>query len=554
MTPKVFCIGLDGGTFDLIDPFINTGYLPNIKRLIENGVRATLNSVILPFTPQAWGSFMTGVNPGKHGVFGFKQKEDSDYSFQFVNNRSLKTKTLWNILSEMNKKSILINIPMMYPPEEGDGILVCGMDSPGEDSNFTYPAGIKELLHKIAEDYVIHLHVGAGYLYNDDKRRKAIDGLLRMIDAREKAVLYFMQNYPWDFFAVNFSATDQVQHHFWRYMDGDNEFKDAILTIYKRVDGAIGRIMEEVGKDATLFIMSDHGAGPASDIVFFLDEWLKEKGLLNFKKIALITKIKRAIINFLLTFFSKKLASEIKDTLMHFFPGLRVRLQGYIRRSLIDWQNTKVFSGEHPSTLRINLKGRDKEGIVDERDYEDLRDYLTKELEKIKDPETGDKLIERVYRREELYNGPYLNTAPDLIICTKDFAHQIKGGPYPKRRTYNKVISKKDPRDFFVNGVHRLNGVFIACGEHIKKNLSLSPLNIIDLCPTVLYCLGLDIPEAFDGRVITEIFDEDFLKRNPVRYIDYPIERDSKIPGITYEKEEEAREVAKALKGLGYID
>lgn len=551
---KVFCVGLDGGTFDLIDPFVKEGHLPNIKRLIEDGTRATLNSVILPFTPQAWGSFMTGVNPGKHGVFGFKQKADSDYSFQFVNNRSLKTKTLWNILSEMNKKVILINIPMMYPPEQGNGILIGGMDSPGEDSDFTFPPEIKELLRKITEDYIIHLHVGAGYLDNDDKRRIAIENLLKMIHAREKVVLYFMKNYPWNFFAVNFSATDQVQHHFWRYMRSDNEFRDAILTIYKRVDEAIGKIVNSLGEDSTLFIMSDHGAGPASDIVFFLDEWLKEKGLLNFRKVVVITAIKRAFVNFLLTFFSKKLTSEIKDTLMHFLPGLRVRLQGYVRRSLIDWPSTKVFSGEHPATLRINLKGRDKEGIVDEKEYEDLRDYLIKELMALKDPETGEELIEKVYRKEELYKGPYLNIAPDLIICTKNFAHQVKGGPYPKRRTYNKVVSKKDPRDFFVNGVHRLNGIFIAYGKHIKKNISLTPLSVIDLCPTILYCLGLGIPEAFDGRVISEIFNEDFLKKNPVKYIDYPIERGSKMPCITYEKEEEAREVAKALKGLGYID
>jgi predicted AlkP superfamily phosphohydrolase/phosphomutase len=551
---KVFCIGLDGGTFDLIDPFIEKGYLPHIKKLIDGGARATLNSVILPFTPQAWGSFMTGVNPGKHGVFGFKQKSDSDYSFQFVNNRSLKTKTLWNLLSEMNKRVILINIPMTYPPEEGSGILIGGMDSPGEDSNFTFPAVMKELLYKINEDYVIHLHVGAGYLDNDDKRRMAVKGLLKMINAREDVVLYFMENYPWNFFAVNFSATDQVQHHFWRYMEGDNEFKNAILTIYKRVDEAIGRIMDKLGHETALFIMSDHGAGPASDIVFFLDEWLKEKGLLNFKKVAVFTAIKRAIINFLLTFFSKKLASEIKDTLMHFFPGLRVKLQGYIRRSLIDWSATKVFSGEHPATLRINLKGRDKEGVVDEKNYDDLRDYLIKELEAVRHPETGEKLIEKIYRKEELYHGAYLDTAPDLIICAKDFAHQIKGGPYPKRKNYKKVISKKASRDFFVNGVHRLNGIFIAYGDGIKSKSSLPPLSIIDLFPTVLYSLGLEIPKAVDGRMIKEIFDEDFVMKNPVHYTDYPIERGSKVPVRTYEKEEESKEIEKALKGLGYID
>ena len=239
---------------------------------------------------------------------------------------------------------------------------------------------------------------------------------------------------------------------------------------------------------------------------------------------------------------------------MHFFPGLRVKLQGYVRRALIDWSATKVFSGEHPATLRINLKGRDKEGVVGEKDYEDLRDYLIKELVALKDHETGEKLIEKVYRKEELYQGSYLDTAPDLIICAKDFAHQIKGGPYPKRKSYRNIIAKKNSRDFFVNGVHRLNGIFIAYGKNINKNLSLPPLSIIDLCPTILYCLGLEIPEAFDGRVITDIFNEDLLMKNPVQYIDYPIDRGSKVPDITYEKDEESKKIAKALKGLGYID
>jgi predicted AlkP superfamily phosphohydrolase/phosphomutase len=336
-------------------------------------------------------------------------------------------------------------------------------------------------------------------------------------------------------------------------MKDDNEFKDVILTIYKRVDEAIGKIAAKLGDETILFAMSDHGAGPASDVVFFIDEWLKEKGLLTFKKVALITSLKRRTIKFLLTFLSKKLSSGVKDTLMRLLPGMRVKSQGYVLRSLIDWTGTKVFSGEHEATLRINLKGRDKKGIVDKETYEDLRGSLIEELEALEHPETKEKLIEKVYRKEDLYTGSYFDVAPDLVVCTKDFAHQIRGGPY-RRRTYRKAVSKKDPRDFFVNGVHRLNGIFIAYGKNIKSNLSLTPLSIMDLFPTVLYSLGLKIPKAVDGRLVTEIFNEDFLESNPVRHIDYPIERDSKVSVTTYEREEESKEIEKALKGLGYID
>ncbi len=554
-TNKVFCLGLDGGTFDVIDPFLEKGYLPNIRKLMEGGTRATLNSVILPFTPQAWGSFMTGVNPGKHGVFGFREKADGGYAFQFVNNRTLKTKPLYSILSEADKKVIFLNIPMTYPPEAVNGIMIGGMDSPGMDSDFVYPKEVKEELLSIAKDYVIHLHVGAGYLDSDGKRRAAVKGLIKMIEAREQAVLHFMTQHPWDLFAVNFSATDQVQHHFWKYMGSDNEFSDAILQIYKRVDEAIGKILACLDAETTLFVMSDHGAGAASDIVFFLDEWLKERGLLVFRKTAPLTALKRAVVDVLLTLLSKRLSSRLKDTLMRMFPGMRVKSQGFVRRSLIDWAATQVFTGEHPATLRINLKGRDLEGIVAAGDYEALREELILELQALEHPETGEKLVEKVYKREELYNSHYLDMAPDLILQTRDFAHQIKGGPYP-RKSYNSVLSKKDSRDFFVNGVHRLNGIFMAYGEVIRKGCRISPRSIMDLFPTVLHCLGLEVPDGADGSVITEVFDEDFLIRTPVKYADYDIWRGSgwHRPEKTYDSEEESREIEGALKGLGYID
>jgi len=552
---RVFCIGLDGATFDLVDPWVNDGCLPNIKQIMSDGTRAPLRSVILPFSAQAWGSFMTGVNPGKHGIFGFKQKVVGGYSFQLVNNRSLKAKTLWKVLSEMGKRVISVNIPMTYPPEEVNGIIIGGMDSPGLGSDFIFPPDMKRELLSVAKEYVIHLHVGAGYLDTDPKRRKAIKGLLKMIEGREQAVLHLMENYDWDFFAVNFSATDQVQHHFWRYMGHGNEFQHAIRTIYERVDEAIGKIAAKLDKETLLFVMSDHGAGPASDLVFFVDEWLKKNGFLRFRSISPIRDLRRAITGFLLDSLSKKLSSRAKDSLMRRLPGLRARSQGFVRRSLIDWSATKVYSGEHPATLRVNLKGRDREGIVPSEEYEALRDDLIERLETLEDTATGEKVIEKVYKREDLYVGEHLESAPDLVIWPKDFAHQVKGGPFPRNRSYNGIVARKDPRDFFVNGVHRLNGIFVAKGKNIRKNASLPPRSIMDLYPTMLYCLGLGISKSVDGRVIADMFNDGLIDRDPIKYLDYDVRRDARIgPAETYDTTEESKEIEQTLKGLGYID
>lgn len=553
-SPKVFSIGLDGGTFDLMDPWLDEGHLPNIQRLIERGTRASLRSVILPFTPQAWGSFMTGMNPGNHGVFGFKEKEEGRYSFQFVNNKSIRSRTLWKYLSDHGKKAILVNIPMTYPPESIEGIIVGGMDSPGVDSDFTYPSDIKSEILALEEDYVIHLHVGAGYLDSDKKRRNAVGALLHMVASREKVILHFMDKYPWDFFAVNFSAIDQVQHHFWKYLEGDNEFQEIILKVYKRVDEAVGRICEKVSPRTTVYMMSDHGAGPASPYVIFIDEWLKEQGLLQFRKAFSVRGLAMRMVKSALTAFSQKLSSEIKDHLMRWFPGMRVKSQGYVRRALMDWQNTRAYSGEHPSTLRINLKGRDAQGVVEPRDYEGLRRELIERLESLRDPQTGEILIERVYTKEDLYHGDFLKAAPDLIIHPKDFAHQIKGGPFSNPH-YRQVISTKDPKEFFVNGVHRLNGIFAAAGPGIRKGHCVDSLEIIDLFPTMLYSLGMAVPKSVDGKVAEGIFAEDRLSAYPICYCDDSLKEADQVSGdkATY-GQEDADRIAESLRGLGYID
>jgi predicted AlkP superfamily phosphohydrolase/phosphomutase len=326
------------------------------------------------------------------------------------------------------------------------------------------------------------------------------------------------------------------------------------LNIYKRVDEAVGSICEKMPAGSTVYLMSDHGAGPASPYVIFLDEWLRENGVLSFRRSFSISGFLTGLIRWALSASSQKLSSSLKDSLVRWFPGLRVRSQGYMRRSLIDWTNTKAFSGEHPSTLRINLRGRDAQGTVEPAEYERMRDELIERLESLKHPETGEKLIEKVYRREELYHGDYLASAPDLITQPKDFCHQMRGGSFPKRY-YDQVVSLKNPREFYVNGVHRLEGVFIASGPGIKKSHLSDPLNIIDLFPTILYSLGMAIPKSVDGKVAEGIFGSAYLSSHPIHFSNYPLKRWTAAAGqqINYEKED-ARKIEESLRGLGYID
>jgi len=241
---------------------------------------------------------------------------------------------------------------------------------------------------------------------------------------------------------------------------------------------------------------------------------------------------------------------------MRRFPGLRTRSQGFVRRALIDWSRTKVFSGEHPATLRINLRSREPQGIVGPgKEERKLCDRLIRDLMELTIPGTGERLVERVYRKEELYHGPCQNRAPDLVVVTKEFRHQIRGGPYPAGLGYNQAICRKNPGEFFVNGVHRLHGLFMATGPHIVSGVGVDgPFSIMDLFPTVFFMMGLDIPLGLDGRVLKGIFDEDHLRQNPVRYRDYDLTRLREAKDKSYDRVEDAEKIETVLRGLGYLD
>jgi len=559
VSSRVLCIGLDGATFDLIKPWIAEGRLPNLKRLLEEGVHSNLNSVIPPLSPQAWSSFMTGVNPGKHGLFGFKYQKKSKYEFQFTNNNCIKVKTLWKLLSEKGKKVITVNVPFTYPPEEINGIMVSGLGTPGTSVDFTYPPHFKEEVLKTINDYTIHLHVW-GSLDNADKREKALKELLKMTDKRVALCKHLMSKYPWDFFMIVFTSIDQVQHHFWKYLESNSNFRNAILSVYEKNDDAIGSLLKHIDENTTVVIMSDHGAGKFSGIKIHIDEVLKIENLLflrhsekqplshlasklTFRLLNLTRRMKKILI--------KTLSTKSKDTILRYLPSARGKVLS-AGLSAIDWSKTKVYPGENVDFLRVNLKGELPYGIVEPgQNYEELINFTKTKLENLRHPDTGEQLIEKVYRKEDLYHGPYLHEAPDLIVWTKDYQHVIRGDL--SQRKQGRIISvatdKSDP-----SGTHRLNGIFIVSGKHIKKGCQISSANIMDAFPTILHIMGYPIPTFADGKVLAEIFDEKYLRDNPISYIELNMDRVGVASGQEIYSDEEKSQIETHLKNLGYFE
>jgi predicted AlkP superfamily phosphohydrolase/phosphomutase len=562
MKQKVVVVGLDGATFDLIKPWVKEGSLPNLARIMGQGSYGNLMSVIPPLTTPAWASFITGKNPGKHGVFDFAERINGSYNIRWVTSMSRRGNSIWKIVSSCGGKVGIINIPNNYPLEEVNGFMIAWMDAP-DTRNFTYPQELAEEIKEKIGNYIITI---LDWKENEDLSRFQ-ENLHRMIENRTRVLLYLMENKPWDFFAVLFSATDIVQHCFWSYMDCSHpeynaadavKFGNTIKEVYRHIDSVLGEIERRVGEDTTLVLMSDHGAGPLRRVVH-LNKWLEEEGLLTFKKDSVIdgsltSSFGRRIIRKGLTFLKRNLSQDMRSRLKKAFPGMRDRMEGVLFSSLFDWTKTRAYSLGSYGNIYINLNGREPDGIVEPgAEYEELRSNIIVRLKDLKDPATGRAVVKKVHRKEELYHGPFLNKAADLVVeWSEEGYHSVQRFGSVEESVFSDRLNLHLTKIRYT-GHHRLNGIFAIKGMGIKQGIEINNARIIDLAPTILYVLGLPIPDDMDGRVIKEVFKEEYMGIKPIKYEETSGEG-YREAGYDVYTDAESDEIAKRLKGLGYIE
>src|SRR5437867_729066 len=291
-SPRIVIVGLDAATFDLIGPWAAEGKLPNLNALMRNGAWGKLASILPPITPPAWTSFMTGKNPGKHGIFHFMEASPGTYGFRYLNAGSRRAKTIWRILSDAGYSVGTINIPFTYPPEQLSGFQISGMDTPSEKSSFIYPPELRSELEGLLGRFKLDLRY-LGYMTTDPRRHEVLAEMEKLDRQWLGASLYLMRKYAAGVMMFTFMSIDTVQHHFWQYMDRNHHlhdsaaakhFGDAILRVYQRLDDAIGQLLRETSSGTSVFIVSDHGGGPTSDRVVYLNRYLAQLGLLYYRE------------------------------------------------------------------------------------------------------------------------------------------------------------------------------------------------------------------------------------------------------------------------------
>lgn len=554
MSKKLFFLGLDGTTFDLLDPLMREIGLPNLERIIASGARASLETTIPPITPTAWVSLVTGKNPGKHGILEFLLRRNGSMHNLPVNQALRDSPAIWDILSQLGKKVIVTNMPVTYPPASVNGLMVSDFLTPRGKRDFTYPADLLTELESKFGPYRLYITE----VYAPGNIDKVLDQLFDELEYKTKVTEYLMEQYPWDFYANHIWSTDRCQHELWHIWDEKHplsnrkevtKHRDRVMQFWKAVDEAVGRMVKKAGKDTLVMMGSDHGFGPIHKFLCF-NIWLLSEGLLVLKKSAM-TQFKKLLFNLGFTpEFGYRMSMRMGLAKIRLAAGVTNRSQLFkiidsLMLSLqdVDWTKTVAYSKGNYGQIFINLKGREPNGVVTPGvEYERICQTVVDKLKAIVNPDTGEKLINQVWRREEIYTGPHVEAAPDISFLPLDMRYKPMG---TLDLTSNRFIT-----DVYGNsGDHRMNGLYIATGPNIKPAMRLSRARIIDVAPTMLYLLGYPIPKDMDGEVLTEMITDDYLKHNPISATD----------GIDKQKiaadfsEEDSEEVSARLKSLGYL-
>ncbi len=571
---RILVIGVDAGTMDLIEGWSDQGRLPGFKRFFEDGVHGKLHSVPNMCSASAWSSMVTGVNPGKHGIYWFGEYAPDSYEYRYINASYRNADTLWDIMSASGRRVGVINVPISYPAAEVNGFLIAGLDAPhADDKRFTYPPGLLSELRGQLGEYDIE--PGMPGFYKAGRLDDGVRKLHSTMDSRLAYASHLMKTNPWDFLMVVFTTVDSAQHFFWKYMkpkdftltdDELHRYQHVIRDVYVHQDNAIRQLIELAGPDTTVFIVSDHG-GDLGGKGPLLPLWLEHMGMLRYGKRGRRNEPHRGMARELILRLlaggyrrvDRYFGRDFKLRLAKMFPDLRQKVEAHIHFSQIDWAATKAFTDGVRPDIWINLKGRFPQGTVEPgEEYNAVCETIRAQFLAMRDTRTDERAVNAVFRKEEVYHGPYLDRAPDLVVQWKPDlpATAVALGDTTATDLQRIRVKLTDgvgigtgPRGG--TGMHSPHGILFAKGPQLRRGAQIEAAEIVDVAPTLLHLAGLPVPGYMDGRVIEEVFTDKFLSENPVRTTEHAL--DSGDEPAPYSAEE--REIiGDRLRGMGYVE
>jgi predicted AlkP superfamily phosphohydrolase/phosphomutase len=503
-------IGLDGATWDLLMPLAREGFLPTLRKLIENGSYGELESTIPPITAPAWASFATGKNPGKTGIFDFLRPRSSLQDLAPVTSRDIAGKTFYEILDGNGRRTIMINLPLSYPPRT-EAPTITSIETQGDQ--FIFPSSLKDRIPELKEYRLIpdfDLKVQRG-------DEEYIQDIRELEQCRFRCAQKLFQ-WEWDFFFLLFSGIDWTQHRLYDKLISNGLGRDhPAFQLFRDVDSYLGWFLEHLPSETTLLLMSDHGFRVYKGI-FRINQWLRGNNFLECHYVRKHTasyphrfgegmakamekrddkqsgrKIPFAAPSFLIELAQRLGFEKVCGMLADHFPSLQIQ-------AAVDYTRTSAFCTTSEAWgVYLNLKGRFQDGIIEPEYERDLREEIIAGLTRLKNPVTGESTFDKVLDSKQIYWGEEGKSAPHILILTRD-CWVI---PHLSSRNKPNIFEKRT-----FNG-HSLSGIFLAYGPGIKRGSKLDGAKIYDVAPTILHILGTTIPRDMDGRVVKEIFEQD---------------------------------------------
>ena len=534
---KVLVIGLDAATMDLIGPWAEAGHLPALADLMLQGTSARLKSTPNMHSASAWTSILTGLNPGRHGLFVFSDRDFATGKQLFFKGGDRQGELISSYLASHNLTSGLVNVPMTYPAthEEG-GFVVSGLDAPSLNERAFSPRGLRsELLDRFPKYHFSP--PGLGDLMRAGRLDEAISAWIDLTETQTAVAEYLIATRPVDFFMTVYTASDWAGHNLWNASNASPEV-NPLIEIYRMLDAAVGRLTRLADPQTQIYIISDHGMGQHTGASYQLADWLENKGYMVRTK---RPQARRSFVKAGSKAARAVLPASLREQIKSRLGDDRVeRLQAADKDSFyssIDWSRTSAYSEPGRHVININLEERNEHGWIKPSEYAGICSRLISDLSEWMDDQ-GIKVVERVVRRDEAYAGPFTGRASDLYVYWNALARL--GAP-PR---------EVQDRGFWWSGDHRPEGVLIAKGPGIKANAGVSAPSVYDLVPTLMHAAGLPVPDKLDGRVIQDLFTGEFTAAHPLKF-----GADAAF-GSTAEtllSPEEEQLVEEKLRGLGYI-
>jgi predicted AlkP superfamily phosphohydrolase/phosphomutase len=431
---KVIVLGLDGVPYSLLSKFADEGIMPNLSKLKEQGTLCSMTASIPEVSSTSWSTFMTGVNPGRHGIYGFMELQRENYLWRFPNFLDLKSKTIWEVAGEHDKKSIVINIPSTYPAKPLNGMLVAGFVAL-DLKKASYPDSMYQYLNNIG--YRLDVDASKAVKFVDE----FCDDILQTFKKRVEAINYLYDSEEWDIFIAAITETDRLHHYLWIALEDSSHPKhDFFINFYVELDKFIGALYKKVDSDMPFIMLSDHGFTTIKKEVY-LNVFLLEKGYLKFKT------------------SNPESFSDIDGSSLAF---------------VLD-----------PSRIYLHMKDKYHYGCVDSNSYEKLRKTLKADLLSLS--VDGEGVIKEVYFKEDIYSGECFSDAPDLVVLPYE-GFDLKGSITKNELTGKTLLTGGHTREnatFYINRkINCKNPNIIDVGVTILRLLDID-INNLDGKPLI---------------------------------------------------------------------